>query len=85
LITRSTLVFFVIPAYTQGRSNENAFFLEINAMLFLAIRGRMARCLATTNVIESSNSVVRRVSKRVTNYRDVNMVMRWAPAGFLEA
>ncbi len=69
----------------KGRSNENVFFLEINAMLFLAIRGRMLRCLATTNVIESPNSVVRRVSRRVTNYRDVNMVMRWAPAGFLEA
>lgn len=31
------------------------------------ITGELARCLATTNVIESPNSVVRRVSGRVTN------------------
>ena len=51
----------------------------------LGVTGELARCLATTNVIESPNSVVRRVSRRVTNYRDVNMAMRWAAAGFLEA
>ena len=51
----------------------------------LGVTGELARCLATTNVIESPNSVVRRVGRRVTNYRDVNMAMRWAAAGFLEA
>lgn len=51
----------------------------------LGATGELARCLATTNVIESPNSVVRRVSRRVTNYRDVKMAMRWAAAGFLEA
>ena len=51
----------------------------------LGVTGELARCLATTNVIESPNSVVRRVSGRVTNYRDVAMAMRWAAAGFLEA
>jgi len=51
----------------------------------LGVTGELARCLATTNVIESSNSVVRRVGRRVTNYRDVKMAMRWAAAGFLEA
>jgi putative transposase len=51
----------------------------------LGVTGELARCLATTNVIESPNSVVRRVSRRVTNYRDVKMAMRWAAAGFLEA
>src|ERR1700737_2818300 len=48
------------------------------------VTGELARCLATTNVIESPNSVVRRVGRRVTNYRDVKMAMRWAAAGFLE-
>jgi transposase-like protein len=42
-------------------------------------------CLATTNVIESPNSVVRRVSGRVTNYKDAEMALRWTAAGFLEA
>ena len=51
----------------------------------LGVTGELARCLATTNVIESPNSVVRRVGRRVTNYRDVNMAMRWTAAGFLEA
>src|ERR1035437_2736567 len=51
----------------------------------LGVTGELARCLATTNVIESPNSVVRRVSRKVTNYRDVKMAMRWAAAGFLEA
>ena len=41
--------------------------------------------LATTNVIESPNSAVRRVSGRVTNYKDAEMALRWTPAGFLEA
>ena len=51
----------------------------------MGITGELARCLATTNVIESPNSVVRRVSGRVTNYKDAEMAMRWTAAGFLEA
>ncbi len=42
--------------------------------------------MVTTNLIESAeNSVVRRVSGRVTNYKDAAMTMRWTAAGFLEA
>lgn len=51
----------------------------------LGLTGELARCLATTNVIESPNSIVRRVSSRVTRYRDAGMAMRWVAAGFLEA
>jgi len=51
----------------------------------IGVTGELARCLATTNVIESPNSVVRRVSGRVTRYRDADMAMRWVAAGFLEA
>ena len=40
--------------------------------------------LATTNVIESPNSVVRRASGRVTNYRDAQMALRWTAAGIIE-
>lgn len=49
----------------------------------LGVTGELARCLAPANVIESPNSVVRRVIRRVTNYRDVAMAMRWTAAGFL--
>ena len=51
----------------------------------LGVTGELARCLATTNIIESPNSVVRRVSARVTSYRDAQMALRWVAAGFLEA
>lgn len=51
----------------------------------LGITGELARSLATTNVIESPNSVVRRVSQRVTNYQDAQVALRWTAAGFLEA
>jgi len=37
---------------------------------------RAARCLATINVMSTSNSVVRRVSGRVTNYKDAEMALR---------
>ena len=51
----------------------------------LGVTGELARCLATTNIIESPNSAVRRVSGRVTSYKDADMAMRWSAAGFLEA
>ena len=51
----------------------------------MGITGELARCLATTNVIESPNSVVRRVSGRVTNYKDAEMALRWTAAGLIEA
>lgn len=51
----------------------------------LGLTGELARCLATTNIIESPNSVVRRVSGRLTRYRTAEMAMRWVATGFLEA
>ena len=50
----------------------------------LGIPGELARCLATTNVIESPNPAVRRVAGRVTNYRNAEMAVRWTAAGFME-
>ena len=58
---------------------------EMFTITELGITGELARCLATTNVIESPNSVVRRVSGRVTNYKDAEMALRWTAASFLEA
>lgn len=58
---------------------------EMFTITELGLTGELARCLATTNVIESPNSVVRRVSGRVTNYKDAEMALRWTAAGFLEA
>ena len=58
---------------------------ELFTLNRLGVTGELARCLATTNIIESPNSVVRRVSRRVTHYRDAQMALRWTAAGFLEA
>jgi putative transposase len=51
----------------------------------LGINGELACCLASTNVIESPNSVVRRVSSRVTNCKGAEMTLRWSAAGLVEA
>lgn len=58
---------------------------EMFTITELGISGELARSLSTTNVIESPNSVVRRVGGRVTNYKSADMAVRWTAAGFLEA
>jgi putative transposase len=44
----------------------------------------LTRCLCTTNIIESPHSGVRMRTRRVSNWRDGDMVLRWATAAFLE-
>jgi putative transposase len=51
----------------------------------LGLTPALMRCLSTTNIIENPNGAVRRVTRRVTRYRDADMAMRWTAAGFLEA
>lgn len=43
----------------------------------------LLRCLSTTNIIESPHSGVRMRTRRVCNWQDGRMVLRWAAAGFL--
>lgn len=45
----------------------------------------LMRCLSTTNIIENPNGAVRRVTRRVSRYRDADMALRWTAMGFLEA
>jgi hypothetical protein len=45
----------------------------------------LRRTLATTNPIESALSVTRRVTARVTRWRDGEMRRRWCVAGLLRA
>jgi putative transposase len=42
----------------------------------------LLRCLATTNVIDSSHWGVRQRTGRVTNWQDGQMALRWASAAF---
>jgi len=44
----------------------------------------LRRCLCTTNIIESPHSGVRGRTRRVSNWQDGRMVLRWATAGFVE-
>jgi transposase-like protein len=46
---------------------------------------QLRRTLATTNPIESALSVTRRVTARVTRWRDGDMRLRWCTAGLLRA
>jgi hypothetical protein len=41
----------------------------------------LAQTLATTNWIESSISIARRTTGRVTRWKDVSMKKRWIAAG----
>jgi putative transposase len=51
----------------------------------LGLAGALRRTLATTNPIESALSVTRRVTARVTRWRDGDMRRRWCVAGLLRA
>jgi putative transposase len=50
----------------------------------LNLPGSLRRCLATTNLIDSTDSGVRQRTRRVTNWQHGNMALRWAAAGFVE-
>jgi putative transposase len=51
----------------------------INAM---GLPPKLLRCLATTNIIESTNGGVRQRINRVKNWQDGSMALRWASAAF---
>jgi hypothetical protein len=51
----------------------------------LGLAGALRRTLATTNPIESALSVTRRVTARVTHWRDGDMRQRWCVAGLQRA
>jgi len=51
----------------------------INAM---GLPPKLLRCLATTNIIESTNGGVRQRIHRVKNWQDGLMALRWASAAF---
>jgi putative transposase len=50
----------------------------------LGLPGELRRCLSSTNLIDSTDSGVRQRTRRVTNWQDGLMALRWAAAGFLE-
>lgn len=51
----------------------------------LGLPASLRRSLATTNIIESPQGTVRRLTRHVDRWRDGSMALRWAAASFLEA
>ena len=51
----------------------------------LGLPPSLRRSLATTNIIESPQSTVRRLTHKVDRWRDGSMALRWAAASFVEA
>ena len=51
----------------------------------LGLPPKLRRGLATTNIMESPTAGVRLRTRRVTNWRDGQMVLRWAAAAYLDA
>jgi putative transposase len=58
---------------------------ETLTVLRLGLEGALRRTLCSTNPIESALSVARRVTSRVTRWRDGDMRLRWCVAGLLRA
>ena len=58
---------------------------ETLTVVRLGVPGPLRRTLATTNPIESALSVTRRVTARVTRWRDGDMRRRWCASGPLRA
>jgi transposase-like protein len=50
----------------------------------LGLPKTLRRCLGSTNVIESPNSGIRSRRRRVKNWRDHGMVVRWVAASLLD-
>lgn len=51
----------------------------------LRLPPELRRSLACTNVIESMQGTIRRVTRNVKHWRDASMALRWAAAGMLVA
>ena len=58
---------------------------EILTLVKLGLPADLRRSLASTNIIESMNSVVRQTCRNVKRWRDAKMALRWTAAGMLEA
>jgi putative transposase len=50
----------------------------------LELPSALRRCLGSTNVIESPNSGIRDRTRRVKNWQDAGMVIRWVAASLLD-
>ena len=50
----------------------------------LGLPAALRRCLGTTNLIDSTHSGARQKTRRVTNWKNGEMALRWAAGAFIE-
>ena len=67
----------------RNRSSKAS--MKILTVVRLGLPLELRRSLASTNIIESMNSVIRRVCLNVKRWRDAKMALRWTSAGMFEA
>ncbi len=58
---------------------------EILTVTRLGLPFDLRRSLASTNIIESMNAVIRQTCRNVKRWRDASMGLRWTAAGMQEA
>ena len=58
---------------------------EILTVTRLGLPPELRRSLASTNIVESMNAVIRQVCRNVKCWRDAKMALRWTAAGMIEA
>ena len=58
---------------------------EILTVVRLGLPLELRRSLASSNIIESMNSVIRQVCRNVKRWRNAKMALRWTAAGMQEA
>ena len=58
---------------------------EILTVVRLGLPLELRRSLASTNIIESMNSVIRQVCRNVKRWRNAKMALRWTATGMFEA
>jgi len=50
----------------------------------LGLPSRLRKCLGTTNLIDSTHSGMRQKTRRITNWKNGTMALRWAATSFVE-
>jgi transposase-like protein len=55
---------------------------EILTVIRLGLPLELRRSLASTNIIESMNAVIRQVCRNVKRWRDAKMALRWTASGY---
>ena len=66
------------PSFKEGPE-------ELFTINWLDLSPALRICLGTTNIIDSSHSGIRTLTRRVSRWKDGQMVLRWAASAFLRA